>query len=140
MQAVTIGVTAVASLFAWRATPVRMLCIYFAVLLLYPQFLTVKLGVADFTTGRILILVLYARLILNSRLLQAISWTWLDRLVLIGFLAQCTALLFNVPVKWVAESEGGRLIDVVLVYFAVRATVTTPVSYTHLTLPTTSRV
>lgn len=124
MELVTIIIALVASIMMWRAAPVRALVIYFAVLLVYPQFLTLKLGVVDFNTGRILILVLFAKMALQSRVLQEFRWTNLDRLVLLLFAARVVSLCVNAPVELVLEREGGAFISVFLPYFAVRAIVT----------------
>lgn len=125
MEPITFSIATLATLVAWRSSPVRALIVFFAVLLLYPQYLTLKIGVFDFNTGRILMLVLYAKLILNTRLLQQIQWTWMDRLLLIVFFSRVVALTFNAPLMKIFERESGNFINTCLVYIAVRATIIT---------------
>lgn len=132
MEPITFSIAAIASLIAWRGSPIQALCVYFAALLLYPQFLTLKIGDFDFNTGRILICVLYSKLLLQTRLLQQIRWTWMDRLVLIVFFSRVIALTFNAPYMKIFEHESGLFINTCLVYFAVRAIVTTKQNFRQL--------
>lgn len=125
MEPITITIALIASLLVWRLSPLRALILFFAATLLYPQFLTLKIGTIDFNTGRIVILVLIAKLILQTRLLQELRWTLLDVLVLAAFFAQALALGVNATFLRVLEHEGGTFVSVIIPYIAIRAIVTT---------------
>lgn len=125
MERITFAIAVIAAVASWRSSPLRALSVYFAVLLLYPQFLTLKIGSLDFNTGRILILVLFAKLLLQTRLLQDLRWTNLDRLVLLLFASRIVAMSVNAPIELVLVREGGFIVSVLMPYIAIRAIVTT---------------
>ena len=125
MEPVTFIIAAIASIGIWRSTPLYGLCIYFAAMLLYPAFLTLKIGPVDFNVGRILILVLYAKLILQTTVLQQFRWTILDKMVVVVFVTKTLALFTNAPVQPVLEHESGVVVTVLLPYIAIRAIITT---------------
>lgn len=125
MAPITLTIASIASLLVWRLSPLRALIVFFAVTLLYPQFLTLKVGTIDFSAGRIVILVLFARLLLRTRLLQEMRWTLLDKVVMVVFLAGTLARTFNVPLMRILENEGGAFVSVFMPYIAIRAIVVT---------------
>lgn len=132
MEPVTLAIAAIAAFLMWRTTPIKALGIYFAVLLLYPQFLSAPIGTLDFNTGRILILVLFAKMALQTRLLQEFQWTHMDRFVLILFAAGIVTHSVNAPIAVVLERQSGSFVSVYMPYFAIRAIVTTKQEFRSL--------
>ncbi len=132
MEPVTLAIAAVAAFLMWRTTPIRALGIYFAVLLLHPQFLSAPIGTLDFNTGRILILVLFAKMALQTRLLQQFQWTNMDRLALVLFVAGIVTHSVNAPIALVLERQGGLFVSVLMPYFAIRAIVATKQDFLSL--------
>ena len=120
MELLTALIVAIATPIMWRSTPQRALSIWMGSTLLYPQFLALNLGPASFNTGRILILVLFAKMFLQSRLVQEMRWTTLDRLVVFGLFGKLMALAFNVPPLQLLEREAGFILTIIMPYFAIR--------------------
>ncbi|MBN1866618.1 hypothetical protein JW916_04940 [Candidatus Sumerlaeota bacterium] len=126
MQLLTLLLAIALSIPIVLGSPVAALSAFCAGLFAYPQNLTVRLGVADFTLGRILILVLLARVFLRDGSHRRFAWTRLDVAVGAAFLGQCIATLFTTPAAKAIETQGGAFLDVVLPYVATRLIVTNP--------------
>lgn len=124
MEPITLLIAGCGSLAVCLSKPIRGLIIYFAVLCLYPQYLTLKLGELDFNTSRIVIIVLLARILLKTDLVRRFRWTWLDTFVVLTFVGQCLALSSTTAFITFAERQSGVLVNMVLPYFAVRLVVT----------------
>ncbi|MHC4593975.1 MAG: O-antigen ligase family protein, partial [Planctomycetota bacterium] len=89
----------------------------------YPTYLTVPVGTIDFTLRRIVILFIFAKLFLQTDLPDRFKFIWLDRLLIICFVAQFLAGATTAqPLSPMAflENRAGAAVDMVLPYFAVR--------------------
>ena len=120
MQLVTLIIAVLASLLILGLRPIYGLAVYFVVLFGWSQRLTVALGPLDFTTARIVILVLIARAALDPGLRGSLRVTAMDGLVLVSYLGVVAALAMTTsPAIWVIR-ESGTLVDTLLPYAAVR--------------------
>lgn len=86
----------------------------------YPSYMSVQIGTLDFTVCRILILVLYARLLLLTNLPKRFNFIWLDKMVILFFVAQLLAGMTTTPVLQLLENRAGAIFDTVLPYFAIK--------------------
>jgi len=125
MEAATFTIACIGSLMAFFSNPVRSLCIYFVALVWYPQFLTVKLGPADFSVCRVIILAVLANVLFRTQLLRQFKWNLLDTFVIVAFLGQCLALTQNVPLRLVIERQGACFFGTALPYFSARLIIIT---------------
>jgi hypothetical protein len=123
MQALTLAITAVGVLLALRGRAVHALGAFLIVLCWYPQFLTIPLGTFDFPTGRFLILVVLARLIITPGVGTSIKFNWLDVFVILAFVCRFIAFTVNAPFEKVFVREMGMFFDTVMVYFSGRLAV-----------------
>lgn len=131
MQGVTGVVAILASCVIIMARPVWGLAAYAAVLIWYPARLTIKLGTADLSAARIVILVLLCKLLLspsdgrNRFRLIPMDW-W----VFAFFGAQIISGFFTaVDVMDFLENRFGAVFDLMLPYFAVRLSIPDRTAY-----------
>ncbi len=124
MQLLTGAIAAAGALLIWYSKPRWGLMMFLAALLLYPQYLTVRLGVADFNVGRILVMVLVARLILYPLDRAAFRWSWMDTMVCAAWAGQTVAAATSTPLMEMVERQGGTAFDMLLPYFAARLIIT----------------
>lgn len=129
MEGVTLLVGVAAAVATFFLTPVAGLIIYIALLAWYPTFLSIKIGTVDFTVCRILILAIYANLFLFTNLAKGFRFIWLDRLIILYFLAQVSAGLMTTTPLILLENRAGAVFDTVLPYFAVRIILTNKRGY-----------
>jgi hypothetical protein len=121
MEVVTLLVSAVASIMVFFLSPVHGLIVYLAAFAYYPSYLSAPLGTIDFTVRRIVILVIFAKLFLQTDLPGRFRFVWLDKLVIMYFLAEIIAGATTAPsLEAFLENRGGAIFDMVLPYFAVR--------------------
>ena len=88
MQALTLLVAALASGLVFFLSPIYGLIVYVATFAWYPTYLSVPIGTVDFTVQRVVILVLFARLCLFTDLPKRFRFMWLDKMVILYFVAQ----------------------------------------------------
>ena len=100
--------------------------------MLYPQYLSVKIGTIDFTTCRIIIAVIYLNIFLRTDLAAHFKFILLDKLVIAFFLAQILAGATTTPLAMLLENRAGAVFDFVLPYFAIRMLVTSKKEYLNL--------
>jgi hypothetical protein len=124
MDAITFFIAVLLSIFTFVCTPIKAFIILCSAIVWYPDFLTIKLGVIDFTVPRILIIVLYANLFLRTNKLESFRFMYIDAFVILAFIGKFTALLANVPASRVLENQGGYFFDTVLIYFLTRLIIT----------------
>ena len=126
MEPLTFGVAALGGIGVLICRPLMGLLIYFAVLLWFPQYLSVKLGTIDFTSGRIVIMALYLKLFTSTLLPKRLRWCWLDKLILIsmGMEMFAGAVTMFSDLVGVLENRFGSAFDIVLPYFAARMILT----------------
>ena len=120
MQALTLAVTAAGVLLALRGKAVHTLGAYLIVLCWYPQFLTIPIGTFDFPTGRFLILMVLARLMVMPGIARSFKFNWLDVFIVLAFVCRFLAFTANAPLEKVFVREMGMFFDTVMVYFAAR--------------------
>ena len=105
--------------------PIYGLCTYLVISIWYPYGLgTVSLGSIDFSAGRIVILLLFFKIFFGTKLVNNFKFVWLDRFVIILFIAEIVAGLTTIPAIDLIENRAGDFFDMALPYFAVRLVVT----------------
>jgi hypothetical protein len=121
VEGLTLTVAAITSVLVFFLPPIYGLIVYIAAFAWYPTYLAVPVGTIDFTARRIVILVIFAKLFLQTDLPGRFKFMWLDKLVIIYFgtkiLLGATTVQFLMPFL---ENCGGQVFDMVLPYFAVR--------------------
>jgi hypothetical protein len=120
MESVTLTFAAAAGALVFFLPPVYGLIVYVAALVWYPSYLTVTVGTVDFTAHRIIILAIFSKLFLLTSLPGRFKFVWLDRLVIIYFIAQIVSNSFVDSMIKLLENRAGLAFDTVLPYFAVR--------------------
>lgn len=111
----TIGFILVVSL-----KPIRGLLVYGVLLIWYPTSLMVDLGTLSFSVGRVVIIGLLIRCVLEPDLMRRFKWNGLDKAILIYYVGQLIAGIFTMPVGILIENRGGDFMDLFLPYLAVR--------------------
>jgi len=121
MQPLTLLIASIASILVLFLSPIYGLIVYIATISLYPEYLTVPVGTIDFTVGKIAIVVIFAKLFLLTDLPNRFKFIWLDKIVIMYFIAQIVAGATN-PTSLGAflENRAGAVFNMVLPYFAVR--------------------
>jgi len=133
MQGVTLTISAIASVLVFSLSPIYALAVHLAAFSLYPSNLTVPVGTIDFTMPRIVIIAVYAKIFLLTDLPSRFRFLWVDKLVIIYFVAQFAAGLTTTrSVGAFLENRSGAIVDMVLPYFAVRLIVTDRQKYLTL--------
>jgi len=121
----TILVAASVSVLVLLLSPVYALIAYIAVLVWYPDDLSVQVGTLNFPVGRIVILALYLNLFVRTNLPRKFKLIWPDRLVIACFICNVLAGAYTMPnVTQLLENQSGRFFDMALPYFAVRLIIT----------------
>jgi len=124
MELVTLTIAVLASLIVFLTRPIWSLVVYFALLALYPSYLTVKFGTIDFTVCRIVILVIFLTVFLRTNLSRSFRFILLDKLIIIYMAAQMLAGLTTTDAMQLIENRAGAVFDLLLPYFAVRLIIT----------------
>jgi hypothetical protein len=132
MEGVTLTIAAAASALVFFLSPVYGLVVYIASLAWYPSYLTVTVGTVDFTVRRIVILAIFINLFLRTSLPWRFKFTWLDKLVIIFFIAQIVSNAFGDSMIKLLENRAGVAFDTVLPYFAVRMIIKSKKQYLTL--------
>lgn len=121
MELVTISLAVFVGILVLYITPVYGLAIYSVISLWYPYSVgTVKVGTLDFSVGRIVIVILFIKVLFSTDLVSKFKVIWLDRLVIILFVAEVIAGLTTTDAMWLFEYRSGDFFDMALPYFAVR--------------------
>ena len=121
MQGVTLTISAIACVLVFSLSPIYALVVYVAAFSLYPSDLAVPVGTIDFTVLRIVIIAVYAKIFLLTDLPGRFRFLWVDKLVIIYFVAQIAAGLTTTrSAEAFLENRSGAVFDMVLPYFAVR--------------------
>lgn len=133
MVGVTLTVALVAGVLVFFLRPVYGLIVYIAAFAWYPTYLSVPVGTIDFTLRRMVILVIFAKLFLQTDLPDRFKFIWLDKLIIICFGVQILvgAATTQFLVAFL-ENRGGAVLDMVLPYFAVRMIVRNKQQYLTL--------
>ena len=121
MEGVTLVIALVAGVLVFFLRPVYGLIVYIAAFAWYPTYLTVPVGTIDFTVRRMVILIIFAKLFLQTDLPDRFKFIWLDKLIIICFGVQILVGAATTQFLVVfLENRGGAVLDMVLPYFAVR--------------------
>jgi len=121
MVGITLILVAIASVLVFFLSPVSGLIVYIAAFSWYPTYLTVPVGTIDFTVRRIVILVIFAKLFLQTDLPDRFKFIWLDKLIIIYFGAEIlSGATTTQSLMAFLENRAGQAFDMVLPYFAVR--------------------
>lgn len=120
MEPLTLALAALGALLIWFTAPARGLVVYLALIIWYPQYLTVPVAGVDFNLTRILVVVLLLRTATRPHLLRDFRLTWLDVLVVAALAGRWVALATNEPFAKTFIREGGTLFDTVLPYLVAR--------------------
>jgi hypothetical protein len=121
MQGVTLTISAIACAMVFSLSPIYGLVVYVAACSLYPSNLVVPVGTIDFTMLRIVIIAVYAKIFFLTDLPSRFRFMWVDKLVIIYYMAQVVAgLTTTQSVGAFLENRSGAVFDMVLPYFAVR--------------------
>lgn len=133
MESVTLLVAAVGCLLVLYVRPIYGLVIYAILSMWYPYYVgTVSVGTIDFSVGRIVIIALFIKVFSATNLAGRFKVIWLDRLVVILFLAEVAAGFTTIEPMKLIENRSGDFFDMALPYFAVRLIVTTKEYYISL--------
>lgn len=112
------------AIIAFSLTPIYGLVTFCGFLFLYPQRMVTKIGVADFTTGRIVVLGLLANAIFRAKLLQKLKFNLIDLFFVLVFICISLSALRTMPAAAVIVRQGGLLFDTLMPYLAVRLILT----------------
>jgi len=93
---------------------------------------TVSVGTIDFSVGRIVIIALFAKILFSTNLAENFKVIWLDRLVVILFVAEVLAGFTTIEPMRLIEYRSGDFFDMALPYFAVRLIITNKGRYITL--------
>ena len=120
MESVTFAICFIAAGAIWLIKPIYGLCIWIMVLLLYPQDLVLSIGTVDFTSSRIIIIILIGRLLMLG-LHRGCKWNALDTSLVLFWSFRALAYILNdLPPLKILEHEAGNAFDTLLVYAAAR--------------------
>ena len=114
----TLLVAMMSSILIFCLSPVRALILYIAMVAWYPSYLSVQIGTLDFTACRIIMITLYVRLFLLTNLPKRFNFIWLDKIIILFFVAQVAAGMTTTPALQLLENRAGAIFDMVLPYFA----------------------
>lgn len=126
MNLSTLIISFIGGILVLSLNPVRALCVYLSVLLLQSQDLNVSIGSIDFSSSRIVALILLFRILIGfPKFLRTFHWNLLDSLVTLFFLSQVYSLMNTESFMVVLENRSGRLVETILPYFLCRFIVQT---------------
>ena len=120
MDILTIIVALAAGVLVFCVRPTRALVVYLAALTWYPSYLSIRLGTIDFTVSRIVIILLFVSVLVQTDLARRYRMIWLDKLVIIYFVCQVLAGAMTTELGNLLENRAGAFFDMALPYFAVR--------------------
>lgn len=121
MQIITVLLALFGSFLALSVRPVYGLIVYIVSFLSYPYGAgLLSIGTIDFSVSRVIIIVLFIKVILTPELTKSFRVMWLDRLVVILFAAEVAAGLVTSEAARIIEYRGGDFCDMALPYFVVR--------------------
>jgi len=125
MEPVTLLLAAIGCILVVFVRPVLGLAVYAILSMWYPYCVgTVSVGTIDFSVGRIVIIALFAKVLFSTNLTTNFKVIWLDKLVVILFLAEILAGFTTTEPMRLIEYRAGDFFDMALPYFAVRLIMT----------------
>ena len=112
--------------------PVYGLVVYIAVLVWYPSYLAVEVASFDITASRVITLAIFAKLFLGTNLPQYFRWIWLDKLIILCFVAEIATGATNGSLSDLIKNRIGAVFDMAIPYFAVRLILVSKEEYLRL--------
>jgi hypothetical protein len=119
MEAITLGVAAIAVLLVLLLPPRWGLLVYLITLLCYPSYLSIMVFGCTVSAGRFIAVVLLIRCLLDSKLRRDFRWIKLDTLVIVADAVYMLALSYNAFVDGI-KYQSGVMLDTTFAYFSVR--------------------
>ena len=133
MESITLLVAVIGCLLILKVKPIYGLAIYTIVAIWYPYSVgKLSIGTIDFSAGRIILIALFLKIFFTTNLPGKFKVIWLDRLVVILFLAEVVAGLATIETMKLIENRSGDFFDMALPYFAVRLIVRNKEQYISL--------
>ena len=133
MEIVTLLVAAAGCLLVLFVKPIYGLAVYTIVSIWYPYVVgTLDIGTIHFSAGRIVIIALFINIFTSTYLANNFKVIWLDRFVVILFLAEVAAGFTTTEPMKLIQYRAGDFFDMSLPYFAVRLIITTKGQYISL--------
>lgn len=133
MEGVTLFLAAVGCLLVVWFRPIYGLAVYTIVSIWYPYGIgNLTIGTIDFSAGRIIIIALFLKILFATDLAGKFKVMWLDRLVVILFVAEIIAGFTTIEIMKLIENRLGDFFDMALPYFAVRFIVQSKKEYLSL--------
>ena len=130
MEAVTLLLAAVGCLLVLCLRPIYGLVVYVILSMWHPYCVgTVSVGTIDFSVGRIVIIAFFVKIFLSTDFATKFKVIWLDRLVVILFVAEIVAGFTTTEPMRLIEYRSGDFFDMALPYFAVRLIITNKGQY-----------
>ena len=121
MTGLTLIIAVIGCLLVLFLKPIQGLIVYVILSMWYPYAIgTVSLGTIDFSAGRIVTIVLFAKIFFNTNLAANFKFVLLDKLVIILFVAEVVAGVTTTEFMDLVEYRAGDFFDMALPYFAVR--------------------
>ena len=125
MNFLTLSIAVVGVILVISLKPIHGLSVYTILAIWYPYGVgTVSVGTIDFSVGRIVIIALFVKIFLSSELTNKFKLIWLDRLVVLLFVAEILAGFATTEPIQLIEHISGDFFDMALPYFAVRLVIT----------------
>lgn len=133
MEAITLIIAAAGCMLVFFVRPVYGLAVYIILSMWYPYCVgTVSVSTIDFSVGRIVIIALFVKIFLSTNLTEKFKVIWLDKLVVILFVAEVIAGFTTTEPMKLIEYRSGDFFDMALPYFAVRLIITSKEQYISL--------
>lgn len=133
MEALTFLLAVIGGLLVLWLRPVHGLAVYIILSIWYPYCVgTVSVGTIDFSVGRIVIIALFAKIFSVTNLANRFKVIWLDKFIVILFVAEVVAGFTTIELMKLIEYRSGDFFDMALPYFAVRLIITSKKQYISL--------
>jgi len=122
MEAITLGIAAIAVLLILLVPPRWGLIVYLVTLLCYPDYLRIIVFGCTVSTGRLIVTALLVRCLLDEQLRQGFRWTKLDTLIIAADAVYMLTLSYAAADAFVAaiKYQSGAMLDTTFAYFSAR--------------------
>jgi hypothetical protein len=122
MEEITLCVGLVAAALVLLIKPRYGLLIYLITLLCYPSYLRIVVLGCTVSTGRLVVVALLIRCLLDEQLRRGFRWTKLDTLVIVADTVYMLALSYSFGNAFIAgiKLQSGSMVDTTFAYFSVR--------------------
>jgi len=122
MEAITLGIAAIAVLLILLVPPRYGILVYLVTLLCYPDYLRITVFGCTVSAGRFIVTALLVRCLLDEQLRRGFRWTKLDTLIIIADAVYMLALSCAAADAFVAgiKYQSGAMLDTTFAYFSAR--------------------